>query len=99
LKPQSTVLKGENVSTAEVEQVVTNGSGMKGTAVYGVLLPGTEGKCGMAAVSDPEGNLDLNSLAAEVTRSLPPYARPLFLRVIKKEMNMTGEHIFTFPFS
>jgi len=82
------------VSTAEVEQVVLTGSGMRGTVVYGVQVPGNEGRCGMAAIADPNGTLDLEKLAKEVIRSLPSYARPLFLRVISKEMNMTGRHGF-----
>jgi len=84
------VCEGENVSTAEVEEIVTRGAGMKGCVVYGVQVPGNEGRCGMAAVSDPEGDLNVDQLASEVMRSLPSYARPLFLRVINQEMNMTG---------
>jgi acyl-CoA synthetase (AMP-forming)/AMP-acid ligase II len=82
--------EGENVSTAEVEEVVTRGAGMKGCVVYGVQVPGNEGRCGMAAISDPEGNLNLIQLASEVNLRLPSYARPLFVRVINQEMNMTG---------
>ncbi|OXA43831.1 Long-chain fatty acid transport protein 1 [Folsomia candida] len=82
---------GENVSTAEVEEVVTRGAGMKACVVYGVQIPGVEGRCGMAAVADPEGTLDFDALGDEVRRSLPSYARPLFLRVLNSEMNMTGK--------
>jgi solute carrier family 27 fatty acid transporter 1/4 len=55
---------------------------MKACAVYGVSIPGMEGKCGMIAISDPEGNLDSHRLTESVENALPAYARPLFLRVL-----------------
>jgi len=83
------VWTGENVSTTEVEGVVARGAGMKGVVVYGVQLVGTEGRCGMAAIADPEENLDVEQLTYEINKQLPKYARPLFLRIIK-EIEMTG---------
>ena len=60
--------KGENVSTAEVD-----------AAVFGVAIPGAEGKAGMAAVVlDSEAVLP--ALRAHLHERLPPYARPLFVR-------------------
>jgi solute carrier family 27 fatty acid transporter 1/4 len=66
---------------------------MKACAVYGVSIPGTEGKCGMVAIADPEGNLDLNKLTESVQNALPAYARPLFLRVLRTELIMTGKNL------
>nr|XP_019558125.2 long-chain fatty acid transport protein 4 [Aedes albopictus]XP_029721150.1 long-chain fatty acid transport protein 4 [Aedes albopictus] len=80
--------RGENVATSEVEGVITNIIGLKDCAVYGVDIPGTEGKAGMAAIVDTEGKLDMEQLAAGIRGSLPPYARPLFIRVLS-EVPMT----------
>lgn len=80
--------RGENVATSEVEGVITNIVGLKDCAVYGVDIPGTEGKAGMAAIVDTEGKLDLVQLGAGIRGSLPAYARPLFIRVLS-EVPMT----------
>lgn len=42
----------------------------------------------MAAIVDTEGKLDLEQLGAGIRGSLPPYARPLFIRVLS-EVPMT----------
>lgn len=86
----SSLFTGENVSTAEVEQVIAKASGYKGVAVYGVEVPGTDGKCGMATVSDPSGKLDIGKLSDTVLNYLPPYARPVFMRICGKDLEMTG---------
>ncbi|CAL8126308.1 unnamed protein product [Orchesella dallaii] len=83
--------KGENCSTAEVEAVVSNVCGLKDAVVYGVEIPGADGRAGMAAILDPEETVDMSSLAAGVTRALPSYARPLFVRVVK-QIDMTGTY-------
>lgn len=72
---------------------MTRAAGMKASVVYGVQVPGAEGRCGMAAVADPEKDLDLESLTSEIVRCLPSYARPYFLRVINQEMIMTGTEV------
>ncbi|KAK3867856.1 hypothetical protein Pcinc_026713 [Petrolisthes cinctipes] len=81
--------KGENVSTGEVEGVVSRCAGHKDVVVYGVEVPGAEGRAGMAAIIDDAGTLDLEQLYSSMTRSLPSYARPLFLRTVK-QLEMTG---------
>ena len=43
----------------------------------------------MAAIVDENENLDLSQLNAALQRTLPPYARPLFIRLIK-EADLTG---------
>jgi fatty-acyl-CoA synthase len=48
--------------------------------VYGVAVPGAEGRAGMAALSTEDG-FSLAALEARVAAALPPYARPLFLRL------------------
>ncbi|XP_063983457.1 long-chain fatty acid transport protein 4-like isoform X2 [Diachasmimorpha longicaudata] len=81
--------KGENVATAEVEGVVSNVAGHRDTTVYGVQVPGMEGRAGMAAIVDPECLLDFKALAEGLDRALPSYARPIFLRIVK-ELEMTS---------
>lgn len=52
-------------------------------------MPEAEGKAGMAAIVDPDHKIDLEHLAAGIKGSLPPYARPVFIRIMA-ELPMTG---------
>ena len=80
--------KGENVSTTEVAAVLASCRGVRDVAVYGVAVPGTEGRAGMAAlVVGPE--FDPAALAAELAGKLPDYARPVFLRLVPT-LEVTG---------
>ncbi|XP_045126369.1 long-chain fatty acid transport protein 4-like isoform X2 [Portunus trituberculatus] len=81
--------KGENVSTIEVENVISRVTGLSDVIVYGVEVPGTEGRAGMAAILDREDTLDLEKLYDGMAKSLASYARPLFIRTVK-EIEMTG---------
>ncbi|EDW52460.1 long-chain fatty acid transport protein 4 [Drosophila sechellia] len=81
--------KGENVSTSEVEAQVSNVAGYKDTVVYGVTIPHTEGRAGMAAIYDPERELDLDVFAASLAKVLPAYARPQIIRLLTK-VDLTG---------
>ncbi|KAF6127218.1 solute carrier family 27 member 4 [Phyllostomus discolor] len=81
--------KGENVSTTEVEGTLSRLLDMADVAVYGVEVPGTEGRAGMAAVANPSGNCDLERFAQHLEKELPLYARPIFLRFLP-ELHKTG---------
>lgn len=81
--------RGENVSTTEVEGVLSRLLGQTDVAVYGVAVPGVEGKAGMAAIADPHGQLSLNALYQELQKVLAPYARPIFLRLLH-QVDTTG---------
>lgn len=83
--------KSENVSTNEVGEIINAHEQVKFCNVYGVEIPGADGKAGMAAVTLAEGvtQLDLNSLGAHITAELPAYARPVFLR-IQPDIDVTG---------
>ncbi|PBC31305.1 Long-chain fatty acid transport protein [Apis cerana cerana] len=81
--------KGENVATAEVEGVISSIAGKRASTVYGVQVPGMEGRAGMAAIVDPDSLLDFKALAEGLEKALPAYARPIFLRIVK-ELEMTG---------
>lgn len=81
--------RGENVSTTEVESILSHVLNQTDVAVYGVEIPGVEGKAGMAAVADPNGKINPSILYHELQKVLPPYARPLFLRLMP-EVDTTG---------
>ena len=53
------------------------------------ISTGTEGRAGMAAIADINQTLDLNQLKTDLQKSLPVYARPVFLRLLNK-LDMTG---------
>lgn len=72
--------KGENVSTTEVAAVLQSCPGVIDAAAYGVAVPGTEGKAGMAALVVDE-TFNLPHLRAHLAARLPGYARPLFVRL------------------
>jgi fatty-acyl-CoA synthase len=80
--------KGENVATSEVAEVLAGCPGVREPNVYGVRVPGQDGRAGMAAVVADEA-FDPARLAAQVIRELPAYARPLFVR-LRPEMEVTG---------
>jgi len=79
--------KGENVSTAEVAEAMCRQPGIRDANVYGVAVPGHEGRAGMAAIVT-DGAVDLAELRARLRRLLPAYARPLFVRV-RREIELT----------
>ena len=74
--------KGENVSTAEVEQRLADAPGVKEVIAYGVPVPGTEGKAGMVTLVI-EGKFSPKAFAEHADARLPHYARPVFVRIAK----------------
>jgi fatty-acyl-CoA synthase len=73
--------KGENVSTTQVSEAITAFSGIQDANVYGVSIPGTEGRAGMAAiVTQNADSFDLTAFRHHLRQHLPAFARPLFLR-------------------
>jgi len=74
--------KGENVATSEVEAALNTHPHIAEAAVYGVAVPGSDGKAGMAAVTMVGDALDLKSIAAHLNNRLPGYAVPVFIRVV-----------------
>jgi fatty-acyl-CoA synthase len=85
--------KGENVATSEVAEVICGFPGIQHANVYGVAVPGVEGRVGMAMlVTDRE--LDLAGFHSHLESCLPTYARPVFLRM-RGQADLTG----TFKYS
>lgn len=72
--------KGENVSTTEVAAAIQSCPGVVDALVFGVAVPGADGKAGMAAlVAAPD--FDLADLRRHLAARLPSYAQPLFVRL------------------
>jgi len=80
--------KGENVSTNEVGEALTGIDGIALANVYGVPIRGMDGKAGMGAIT-LNGDVDFDHLHEELSKRLPPYAVPVFLRV-QSEAETTG---------
>jgi fatty-acyl-CoA synthase len=80
--------KGENVATNEVAEALTAIKGVTEANVYGVAVPGSDGRAGMAAlVVTPD--FDAPRLATALADNLPAYAQPVFLRLMPV-MEVTG---------
>jgi fatty-acyl-CoA synthase len=77
--------KGENVATTEVEAAVSSDPQVEECTVFGVEVPGTGGRAGMAAIQLKEGQeFDGKALAKAAYERLPGYAVPLFVRLVKE---------------
>lgn len=85
--------KGENISTTEVENAVSEYEKIAEAVVYGVEIPNTNGRAGMAAITLSEGTTlteqDLQQMATQFKKCVPAYAVPVFLR-IQKQVETTG---------
>jgi fatty-acyl-CoA synthase len=82
--------KGENVATMEVAELLNGAPGVQETAVYGVRVPGAEGRAGMAlVVLAARARFDPAAYYAHAARVLPAYARPVFVR-LAESMDVTG---------
>jgi citronellyl-CoA synthetase len=75
--------KSENVSTNEVGEIINGFSQVNFCNVYGVEIPGTNGRAGMASLvlHEDTRTLDIDSFSEFVHAQLPNYARPVFLRI------------------
>jgi fatty-acyl-CoA synthase len=80
--------KGENVATSEVAEALSVVPGILEANVYGVSVPGHDGRAGMAALVVEPG-FDPAGLGAKLTDRIPAYARPVFLR-LRPELEVTG---------
>ncbi|PVD19597.1 hypothetical protein C0Q70_20087 [Pomacea canaliculata] len=85
--------KGENVSTTEVSNVLCLLPFISDANVYGVQVPGHDGRAGMAAITLKEGDniteAQLKQLYQLCEDDLASYARPLFLRILSQSV-LTG---------
>ena len=80
--------KSENVATSEVSEAISTYKGVKEANVYGVLIPGEDGRAGMASLVTGD-NFSINGLYEHLSGQLPKYSIPVFIR-IAKEIEITG---------
>ncbi|MEM9488688.1 MAG: AMP-binding protein [Myxococcota bacterium] len=87
--------KSENVATGEVERIIHGLPAVTESTVYGVEVPGTVGRAGMAAIVASAGQgaapaeFDLGALLDHLRTQLPAYAVPVFVR-ITDTLQVTG---------
>jgi len=79
--------KGENVSTNEVGETLNGFPGVLESNVYGVTVPGAEGRAGMASLN-VDDRFDLSAFADYVQKKLPVFMRPYYIRV-QRQMKIT----------
>jgi len=74
--------KSENVSTQEVADALGDFPGLELINIYGVRVPGHEGRAGMAAIEmQPGRQFDPNAFYKFSLERVPRYAAPVFVRV------------------
>ena len=87
--------KSENVSTAEVAEVIGQYPGVLEANVYGVLVPGHDGRAGAAAIDvEPtmQAQIDWADLAKHAGQHLPKYAVPVFIRLVGGSVGRSASH-------
>ena len=85
--------KGHNMSTTEVENIFSSFNQVLLSTVYGIQIPGTDGRAPMAAFAanvDAE-KIDFKGLAEYLKNNLPVYGLPIFLR-LKTKLATTSTH-------
>ena len=80
--------KSENVSTAEVSEVLSAYPDCIEVNIYGIQIPGHDGRAGMAAIVAKK-TMDWNKFSAFALKNLPKYSVPIFIRIVP-EMEITG---------
>jgi acyl-CoA synthetase (AMP-forming)/AMP-acid ligase II len=85
--------KGENVATTEVEAALNRVAGVEQAVVYGVEVPGCDGRAGMAALTWTPARFDGARVAKLLRDALPAYAVPLFIR-LRREQEVTATFKF-----
>lgn len=82
--------KSENVSTAEVAETLGRYRGVAEANVYGVTIPGHEGRAGCAALHlsiSPDSDY-FKGLLGYCRANLPRYAVPVFLRIVARSSHI-----------
>ena len=85
--------KGENVSTTELEDLISSFEEIEHTSVYGVEIPGCEGRAGMVSIlaSVKVEKFDFSNFLSTLQNKLPKYAIPRFIRFLS-ELNTTSTY-------
>lgn len=83
--------KGENVSTTEVETILNSHPSILGSNVFGVEIPNSEGRAGMVSIKlDESVNFNLAEFSRFISKELPKYAIPIFVRIQTTPLETTG---------
>ena len=78
------------MATIEVENIISKHLNSAEVVVYGVEIPGQEGRAGMAAIKlETEFGINMQDLSQKIKNDLPSYAKPLFLRLLP-QLEHTG---------
>tara|TARA_E500000178_G_scaffold1278_1_gene1403 strand:+ start:10 stop:1149 length:1140 start_codon:yes stop_codon:yes gene_type:complete len=87
--------RSENVSTNEVSEILNAYPQIEMSNVYGVMVPGTEGRAGMAAITmQADATINLLKFTEYVDKNLASYAQPVFLRMqSEQKTNQTFKFI------
>jgi fatty-acyl-CoA synthase len=72
--------KGENVATSEVNEAILDCPCLVDATTYGVVVPGADGRAGMAAIV-VDDRFDLTGFWNHISRRLPAYACPVAIRI------------------
>lgn len=85
--------KGENVSTSEIEDIIVSFEEVDHASVYGIEIPGTEGRAGMVSIMATVDHKEFNfeSFLTTLKENLPPYAIPKFIRFLA-ELSTTSTY-------
>ncbi|MGF6313235.1 fatty-acyl-CoA synthase [Bradyrhizobium sp. i1.8.4] len=75
--------KGENVATSEVNDAIRDCPGVLDATTYGTVVPGADGRAGMAALVTDQ-DFDLDVFAEHLSHRLPAYALPVFVRFCRE---------------
>lgn len=82
--------KGENCSTNEVGEIINTHPSIAICNVFGVEIPSTDGRAGMAAIVLREGReFDADDISTLIKRDLAAYAQPVFIRILP-DLALTG---------
>ncbi|RUO44265.1 long-chain-acyl-CoA synthetase [Aliidiomarina taiwanensis] len=82
--------KSENVATTEVEAELHTFAPIAEAVVYGVKVPYTEGRAGMASLVMEQGrSFDVQSFYQHIKDKLPDYAVPVFVRLRQQHETTT----------
>jgi fatty-acyl-CoA synthase len=81
--------KGENVATTEVAEAISGLPGVNGANVYGVEIPGMDGRAGMAAVVVGD-DFNMEPVYNVLKTGLQAAAVPIFIRLQRDFTDMTG---------
>jgi fatty-acyl-CoA synthase/citronellyl-CoA synthetase len=83
--------KGHNISTTEVEGVISSYDDVLMSCVFGAKIPGTDGRAGMAAIVPAVKfeDFDLRDFSEHLNKNLASYAVPIFIR-FKLDLSTTS---------